>query len=448
MDILNILEQPHYDESIESFQYYDYAPASQENLNKAGAIHIDINASDVYILPSKSEILIKGELVRADNNNPFDANTEIALVNNAMLYLFSEVKYSIGGTVVERISNPGQITSMFGYLSQPDDYNTSAGLGACWSKDTTDNANSTKFQSSQAAPGAGYTPTENPNFNQGFSARKALLMSANPAGCFSFLIKFEHIFGFVNYEKVVYNMKHTLTLTRDVNDILPIHKAQNVGNAKIKLNNITWRMPHVKPEISYLVKLRDIVVNKSPIPIAFSARQSDSTNVPQGVRNHEYKLSLGGGIEKPRWVIVGFQTDRSTTQFQNPSVFDHVNLSRVYVNLNGERHPINDFEIDFDRNDYAILYWMLDSFKREHYGFNSLVGGTQVNYLTFKTLFPIIVLDVRHQSERLRSGIVDMTLKFSFKQPIPQHTVLYVSTISDREYSLKSDGNNLTLISK
>jgi hypothetical protein len=319
---------------------------------------------------------------------------------------------------------------------------------SCWSKDTTNNANSAKFQSSQAAPAAGYTPTENPNFNQGFAARKALLMSADPAGSFSFIIKFEHIFGFSEYGKIIYNMKHTLTLTRNVNDILPIHKAQNVGNAKIKLNQITWRMPYMKPEITELTKLRDIIINKTTIPIAFSARQSESTNVPQGVRTHEYRLSLGGGIEKPRWIIAGFQNDKSTTQFQNPSVFDHCNLSRVYVNLNGERYPINDIEIDFESNDYAVLYHMFDSFKREYYGFNSLVGGTQVNFSTFKTLFPIIVLDVRRQSERLRSGVVDMSLRFSLKEPIPQHTMLYVLTISDREYKLKSDGNNLSLVSK
>ncbi len=62
--------------------------------------------------------MIKGQLVRVDNNNPVDVNTEITLVNNAMMYLFCEVKYSIGGIGVEWVSNPGQITSMYGYLTQ------------------------------------------------------------------------------------------------------------------------------------------------------------------------------------------------------------------------------------------------------------------------------------------------------------------------------------------
>ena len=41
-----------------------------------------------------------------------------------MMYLFTETTLTLGGVVVERISNPGQITSVLGYLSLPDDYST------------------------------------------------------------------------------------------------------------------------------------------------------------------------------------------------------------------------------------------------------------------------------------------------------------------------------------
>ena len=47
---------------------------------------------------------------------------------------------------------------------------------------------------------------------------------------------------------------------------------------------------------------------------------------------------------------------------------------------------------------------MFNNFKEEYYGFNSLVGGTQVNFAAFKSLFPIIVFDVRKQKERLKTG--------------------------------------------
>src|SRR5260221_5848999 len=156
-DSLNILEQINIDDSIESLQFHDYTPQSQQNLDVSGStIKIDINASDTYINPSKSYVVIKGKLIRSDNNQPYAANAEITLVNNVMMYLFSEIKYTIGDTIMEKISVPRQITSMIDYLSHPDDYSTIAGLKSCLRKDSTNNAYNIEFEASATAPAAGY----------------------------------------------------------------------------------------------------------------------------------------------------------------------------------------------------------------------------------------------------------------------------------------------------
>ena len=42
---------------------------------------------------------------------------------------------------------------------------------------------------------------------------------------------------------------------------------------------------------------------------------------------------------------------------------------------------------------------MFDDFKKEYYCIDSLVDGTQVNVPAYKSLFPIIVFDVRRQKE-------------------------------------------------
>ena len=448
----DILEQVEYDNSIESKQYVDYTPQSQNNLNILGTpITIEINASDNYILPSDSILYIKGQLVKADGtaynaNDPNNAE-EVALVNNAMMFLFSDIRYSIGNMTVEGIHDPGQVTSILSYLSQPDDYNTSSGLNMCWCKDTTNNANSAKYATSVAAPAAGYTPRENPNYNQGFAVRKGYIMDANPKGSFSFAIPFKHMFGFGDYNKVMYNVKHVLTLTRMTSDNLAIHRAAGVADGKVNLTNITWKVPHVRPETVKLMELRSIIESKQSIPVAFTARTSESTMVSQN-RNFSWRLNAKSGVEKPRWIIVGFQTDKSTTQEQNPAIFDHVNLTNTYVSINGEKYPMYDINFDFTTNDYSILYEMFDRFKQEFYGFNSLVGGTQVNVSAFKNLFPIIVFDVRHQSDKLKSGIADISLNFKFSANVPANTMVYAVTLSDRMYRLNSDGKNLVMSSK
>ena len=377
----NILEQVEYDNSIESKQYVDYTP-SQNDLNTSGApITIQINAGDNYILPSESVLYIKGKLVKA-NNNAYNNDDEVALINNAMMFLFSDIRYSIANVSIETINNPGQVTSMLSYLSQPDDYNTSSGLNMCWCKDTTNNANSVEFNESPQAPAANYRPSKNPNYNQGFAVRKGHIMDANPRGSFSFVIPFKHMFGFGDYNKVIYNVKHVLTLTRMTSDNIAIHHAGGVDNGKIVLSNITWKVPHVKPETKQIMELRNIIKSKQSIPVAFTARTCESTIVPQN-RDFSWRINVMSGVEKPRWIIVGFQTDKNTTQEQNPATFDHLNLTNTYVSINGEKYPTYDINFNFTTNDYSILYEMFDRFKQEFYGFNSLVGGTQVNTCSF-----------------------------------------------------------------
>lgn len=445
-DYLNILDPIEYDKSVDSFQYSEYSPQSQSNINNPSApIQIDINASDTYLLPSKSYIHIKGQLVRA-NNNAFDANAEVALINNAMMYLFENISYQIGATVVETISSPGQITTMLGLASYPDDYNTCAGLMSCWSKDTTNNSSSAKHTASVAAPAAGYIPGENPEYNRGFAARRALLMDSNPRGHFSFLIPFDHIFGFGYYDKVIYNIKHSLKFTRKSTDNLAIHHANGVPEGKIILSSITWRVPVVKPELSKLVELREVIESKLTIPVGFQARTTDSTEVTQ-TREFTWRTNVSSGVEKPRWIFVAFQENRNDTQEQNPAVFDHINLATASAKLNNEDYPAESIAVNFATNDYTVPFQMFDNYKKEFFGYNSLVGGTQVNFAAYKSLYPIIVFDVSHQNEKLSNGIIDMQLKFKFHTAVPAHTMAYVVIISDRVYHLKSDGKNLVMVS-
>ena len=240
-DCLDINEPYVNDESIQSLQYFEYTPQTFANCNTVGhPIKIHINAQDVYTLPSKSYINIKGQLRRDDNNNPYAAADEVALINNAMMYLFTEVKYDLDNTNIEKLSSPGQITSLFGYLSQPDDFSTSAGLKYCWNKDTNTHACSAEFAVSVGAPAAGYTPTRHAEYNAGFAARKGLLFSSNPRGHFSFIIPLTHIFGFAEYRKVIYGQKHTLTLTRG-SDTQAIYRANGVAQ---------WKNRHYKYNVA------------------------------------------------------------------------------------------------------------------------------------------------------------------------------------------------------
>ena len=176
-DCLDITEPFVYDESIQLLQYFEFTPQTFANCNTVGhQIKIYINAQDMYTLPSKSYINIKEQLCRNDNDNSYAAADEVALISNAMMCLLTEIKYDLDNTNIEKLFSPGQITSLFGHLSQPDDFSTSAGLKYCWNKDTAIHASSAEFAESALAPAAHYTPAQSAEYNAGFAARKGFTL--------------------------------------------------------------------------------------------------------------------------------------------------------------------------------------------------------------------------------------------------------------------------------
>ena len=80
----------------------------------------------------------------------------------------------------------------------------------------------------------------------------------------------KHIFGFCeDYDKVVYGLKHNLTLTRndDNNAIFKSNAVDGGGNdtyvdGKIMLSKISWFMPHVTPADKDKMKLYKIIESK------------------------------------------------------------------------------------------------------------------------------------------------------------------------------------------
>ena len=64
-EMLDVAEPHRCDESISSMNFYEYTPQTQANNNTVGhQISIVINNQDIYSLPSKSDISIKGQIRR------------------------------------------------------------------------------------------------------------------------------------------------------------------------------------------------------------------------------------------------------------------------------------------------------------------------------------------------------------------------------------------------
>ena len=108
-------------------------------------------------------------------------------------------------------------------------------------------------------------------------------------------------------------------------------------------------MPHVTPSFQELNNLTKSIESKVTIPIAFSSRQCDSAVMPFS-NMFSWRLSARTATERPRFIIIGFQTNRDGNQILNSSVFDHCDLKNIYVTLNSERYPAVDYDSSFPNN--------------------------------------------------------------------------------------------------
>lgn len=424
-DVLNFTETPIVDEGIERYEFHEYEPVARTNLNSAGEIRINIEQQDLFTLSSEAYLLFEGRLTKTDGTAYANADA-VALTNNGLMHLFSQISYQLSNQEIESVFHPGQASTMLGMLKYPNDFQLAQGLNQLWYKDSAATAVIAD--------------------NAGFAIRQSyLIQKPTTKGTFSFIVPLKHIFGFCDdYNKVVYGFKHTLTLVRKADDDA-IFRANAVGAGKVNLDKISLFIPHVIPSDMERMQLYKTIESKATLPVAYRARQCDTITVPQST-TFSWRLSVKTSPEKPRYIIVGFQTDKDGSQEANPSIFDHCDLKNMYIMLNQERYPAVDYNLSFPNQQFSRAYREAATFSEKFYGMNDLITQSNITPADYKDLFPLMVFDVSKQSERLKSSVVDVQIKATFNTAVPAGTEAYAVVVSDRMLNFQSDGNKMGVV--
>ena len=93
-EILKFTEKPIIDESIQEYEYHEYEPQARTNLNSASEIVINIELQDLFSHPSESYLVFEGRLTKNDDTAYANADA-VALTNNGIMYLFSNISYRL-----------------------------------------------------------------------------------------------------------------------------------------------------------------------------------------------------------------------------------------------------------------------------------------------------------------------------------------------------------------
>ena len=434
MDKLNLGENFIKDESIESYEYHEDTPTpGSSNLNQNNEIVIKINHQDLFLDISESYLHFEGRLLKKDNTSYVDAD-QVSLINNALMYLFSNVKYKVSGQEIENLNYPGETTTMMGYLKHSEDFEKTESLNQLWYREQSlEQASTTK--------------------EKGFNLRHAyIIKKPKTKGTFSFSIPLKHIFGFCEtYNKVMYGFEHEISLYRkqDSRDSV-IHEADISGEkvlrmtntGKVRLDRLSWYVPHVKPSLEYETKLLTQIRNKVKYEVAYKRFQDASTTINPGY-TFDWRLTAKSSPEKPRFIIVGFQKRNGDGTFSDKSLFHHSFLKNIFVNLNSRRYPEVDYNVNFEENKFSRVFLEALRFKKNCFHSTDSVN---ISPFGFAEYYPLYVIDVSNQSDSIKGGVTDITIKMNFDKKVETNMEAYAVIVSDRIIMFEADGTKMRIV--
>lgn len=174
-----------------------------------------------------------------------------------------------------------------------------------------------------------------------------------------------------------------------------------------------------------------MISNKDTLLLPF--RSWDLYEMPQlpQTTRHTWSVKTTSQVNKPRFVVVGFQTNRNNNFRVNSTLFDHCNITNVKLYLNNDRYPYDDLNLDSGLVHYQEVFHMLQSVQQKYYDDVSFYNPVGVDMINFLSNRPVFVFDCSRTDESVKMGMVDVRIDIEARQNIPNNTAAYCLIIHD-----------------
>lgn len=381
--MLSVEAKATYDDSIVEYEYRTHTPFTSTTFNPNDEIRIAIQKQDGFTYPCESYLFVSGMITKADGATNDET---IKLCNNAMAFLFREIRYELGGVVVDRSKNVGITSTIRNYVSLTKDDEWRL-WNASW-------------------------------------------FGCNVAGAckrFSFCVPLNMLMGFFeDYNRIIINQKQELILLMAhsfKNALIKDDAAADFTDYKLNIEKVCWRVPYVKCSDEMRFSLLKILDQDRIIQMPFRSWELHEYPELPNTSRQSWTIKTSSQLEKPRYIILAFHTNRANSLTKDPSMFDKCYLSDVKLFLNSQYYPYDSL-----CGDYSLIYEMYARFQSSYYGVKN--PHPIMKRSTFDSN-PVFVIDCSKQPEGVRSGPVDVRLEFESVQPFPRGTTAYCLIIHD-----------------
>ena len=144
-------------------------------------------------------------------------------------------------------------------------------------------------------------------------------------------------------------------------------------------------------------------------------------------------------MERPKYIIVGFENNSVNEQTHDASTFIIMNVTECYCKIGSEFYPEDRMKINYGTNNYNEAFKEIVNFNKDFSGLPHYIKP-YINHRTFKSSYRIYVFDTRYQSDHTGPQTIQLNLKFSAGVA---DVICHALVLTRKVISVNSDENKL-----
>ena len=388
-------------------------------------IRFNIRQDNLLLHFTNAYLEVHGQLVqKAAGNADMPAGAQIALIHNAIPFLFDNIKFTMGNQLVENVNCPGHVSSMLFDVLFPRSKAKVQGLEFMWYPDTDKSAS-----------------TEN---NYGFAARQNWIIDQpTKRGSFKLRLPLYMLFGFAENFLALKGYSYEIEMVRGP-DYPALFKSTAAPEGKFKFESFILNIPVIEPSNSVL--LESLKGLKDPKPYLYSFRQRHGmfAPVPPNIYDYQLTFTTGNFSERPQMVFVGFQVAQTRNQRFNHALYSHEDVETMYIKMNNHQYPGTLTKADWGQANSGFFYEMQQHCRANYLQYPArFTEGNMLSPANFKNLYTIYCFDVTKGDYALGGNSIVSSLHVHFKTVTKANLLVYVAWYSDRTIELFTDGKPL-----
>ena len=230
------------------------------------------------------------------------------------------------------------------------------------------------------------------------------------------IVNIRDLFGFVNdLEKIIYGLGFKLILKRNNNDRALYRINANPGavanDANIEIRDISWCVPSFDPSNDNRIIVQKGLSKKNNVDFSYYERKIFYKNVPNAT-NFLFDFGMESGMERPQYIIIGFENNNVNEQTYDASTFHIMNVTECYCKIGSEFYSEDRMNINYGTNNCNEAFKEIVSFNKHYNGLSHKIKPN-INHRTFKSSYRIYVFDTRYQSDHIGPQPIQLNFKFS-----------------------------------